>query len=869
MPERPILKLPNPRAARRPVGNPRNIPQPRGPGYGRQRDRFDGTFDVLAGRLDRADADIALRQDPAGIAPERALVFETAGPIGDFAAAARNIGLEVIAEIDLEDTDEIPEGFAPQRGKETLSPVLYATIPTLEVLNNLLRMWRAYAGGEAAEYGDGRWWKLFDLLTDLRVWGPQDRLSDTARAVIEDRLPANDDEEAIIELEIWPSANAAQRDAWRAAVRDRVAALGGRVIDACSIGEQGFIYEALLVGLTAGAVRDLLNQPDAPASLAMLDGVQFILPQTIAQSLPIGENDDAAPARDVDDPFHPNVPIRAALLDGTPIAAHAALDGGVIVEDLHDLVRLSQVEHRRHATSMASLILRGDLDGDGAPLADARIVSVPVLVDTEQNAVAPGGRLFVDVMHSTLQQLVGGDEPLAPDVFVVNLSIGIKDMRFAGRMSALARLLDWWAEATGLLFVISAGNISDRLILRNVRAMDVEDAQPADQRRTVRQALREAAYDRGLLAPSEAINGLTSGAVSMDLNHGNRPPHVAGIVRLEEDGDGTAAISSAVGLGPLRSIKPDLLCAGGIQEVRVVPAGDDAAVTLVEGQRTGLVVAAPPQGGNPQTKKARGTSCAAALTTRAVLQCAHALVGEDGPYEGLELPRRDMALLTRALAVNASQWPPVEHDIYREALEVAPRKYARAKEDVARYLGHGVIASERMLESPQEGATLVGLGNIRKDGTVLFDVPLPDAMAGERVARSMRVTLAWFSPMDVRRVAYRLASLEAFCADGQGGDKDNGWGLRLKGSGPDSNMVKRGSVWSQRLVHAVKTVPDFDEGASLPLCVQCRDASRGGLNQDLDIRFAIAVTLEVEAGVEFDVHQQIQDKLRQQVRGQV
>ena len=53
----------------------------------------------------------------------------------------------------------------------------------------------------------------------------------------------------------------------------------------------------------------------------------------------------------------------------------------------------------------------------------------------------------------------------------------------------------------------------------------------------------------------------------------------------------------------------------------------------------------------------------------------------------------------------------------------------------------------------------------------------------------------------------------------------------------------------------------------MPIRVQCRDASSGGLNPDDDIRFAIAVTLEVADTVRYDVHHEVRDGLLVRVRG--
>ena len=78
----------------------------------------------------------------------------------------------------------------------------------------------------------------------------------------------------------------------------------------------------------------------------------------------------------------------------------------------------------------------------------------------------------------------------------------------------------------------------------------------------------------------------------------------------------------------------------------------------------------------------------------------------------------------------------------------------------------------------------------------------------------------------------------------------------------DANIIKRGTVWSRRLIHSGATVPNYDDEAALPIRVQCRDNSGGGLNPDDDIRFALAVTLELEAETRFDIHEEIEHELR-------
>ena len=61
------------------------------------------------------------------------------------------------------------------------------------------------------------------------------------------------------------------------------------------------------------------------------------------------------------------------------------------------------------------------------------------------------------------------------------------------------------------------------------------------------------------------------------------------------------------------------------------------------------------------------------------------------------------------------------------------------------------------------------------------------------------------------------------------------------------------------MVHGRIRVPDFEEGVSSPIRGQCCDASSGGLNPDDEIRFAIAVTLEVADTVRYDVHHEVRE----------
>ena len=323
------------------AGAPARFPRPRGAGRRRQGQRFRQEFERLETALARDDAAFELRRDPFGIAPERALVFVTAVPIGDFARAARLVGLEVLSEIELDEDYDLPDDLIAER-PGAVSPTLYATMPTQDAFNQLLRFWRKYQADLDAEQDYAPWWRLFDMLAELRPWGPEDRLSADNSTELENRLPFDDDAEVRLELEHWSTQNLEKLRQWRRETEAKVASLGGRIIDRSAIHEGSFIYDALLVGLPAGIVRDMLDNPSAPDGLATLDGLQFVLPQTIAQSLP-SHSQPTDVDQDAFDDFDPASPFRALLLDGTPIAGHRSLNGGVAIEDVHDLVDRSVV----------------------------------------------------------------------------------------------------------------------------------------------------------------------------------------------------------------------------------------------------------------------------------------------------------------------------------------------------------------------------------------------------------------------------------------------------------------------------------------------------------------------------------------------
>src|SRR5262249_36158196 len=163
----------------------------------------------------------------------------------------------------------------------------------------------------------------------------------------------------------------------------------------------------------------------------------------------------------------------------------------------------------------------------------------------------------------------------------------------------------WLAHTYNLLFVVSAGNHSDPIV---IPAGGVSDAATAGAEAL--RSVRAASLLRGILPPGDAVNALTVGATHADgLGPLDVPDTVWDIV-----GEGAPALFSATGPGVGRSVKPDLLHTGGRSlYARPVPDAGNDAVTLelapTAAAGPGLQVAAPGRrGATNATVFSSGTS---------------------------------------------------------------------------------------------------------------------------------------------------------------------------------------------------------------------------------------------------------------------
>lgn len=177
-------------------------------------------------------------------------------------------------------------------------------------------------------------------------------------------------------------------------------------------------------------------------------------------------------------------------------------------------------------------------------------------------------------------------------------------------------------------------------------------------------------------------------------------------------------------------------------------------------------------------------------------------------------------------------------------------QHVARKDNVARVLGYGRPLVEEAMTCAANRATLVGHGTIAADDAAdLYRAPLPASLERVTEPRSITLTLAWFSPVNVRHRAYRRAKLEL-----QPIDFKTNAGVGRVPEQPSDKSVPRGSLFHVRY-SGDKAVAFVDDG-HVQFRVFCRQQG-GALDQA--IRYGLAVT--IEAGENVPVYQEVRQRL--------
>ncbi len=868
MAERPLLAMPRPERRAPPAGRPprENIPSA---DAGRQAGRLGPKFERLERALGDPDALGELRDDPSAIVPERALVFEVASEVADFYRAVRGVpGLEFLGEDEGDAAPDedfyVPDKDGDPRDDKRVPRRFYFTIPDRTALRELVSLWQRFQRGEALGRGRTAWRDVFGHLADVRPWGPQDRLTAETVEDWRERLQFAPDTPIRFEVEFWYRDNAARRETAQTGFTEKLRELGGRVLDPAVI--RDIRYHAALVEVSPDVIRDVLDHPDV--GLVAFDDVMMLRPQSMVSGPVEGDLEDAAESGEGEDGAEIEVPV-AALLDGVPMAQHDRLADRLAIDDPDNFEdQYGAAAEQRHGTAMASLILHGDLNAPvPEPPVRRRLYVRPVMYPQPDGfdgvrEVMPPDRLGIDLIWRAFIRMFdgeGGEDPTAPTVRIVNLSLGDAKRPFAGVMSPWARLIDHLAWRYNVLILVSAGNITERMPLEDVdQWADFENAEAAERQATLLRAVLRQRANRRLLAPSEAINALTVGAAHND----NLAPNGQGAMAVDPYASPVLPnMSSALGLGFKRTIKPEILFPGGAEQVRAssTHAPIEVGPVTQPANYFGIGVASPGPAGQTNRKlNMSGTSVATALATHNALRMLEALEELPDDPAHPEIDPAYHAVILKALLVHSARWDGDTMDALKTIItENGKLHWEHERDEISRFLGFGCPDIERVIDCAENRATLIGWNTISSKETDRFAVPLPAELDGTAGFRALSVTIAWLTPITHSHRMYRLAKFKA----GPGGDKKFSIGAGNAKQQPSHNALGKGTVYHHRWEG--EDAADFVDDGNLVLDVTCSPAA---VELDDPITYAVVATLEVGEDVAVPVYERVRERLREIVR---
>lgn len=824
--------------------------------YERQVQRLEQKITHLTRSLEGLQHGLDVSSDPRAVVPERALVLELAAPLKDFELAAQALGFEWLTSLAPrgdEAANSLDEDEDPDEEDEASSDkpaILYVTMPSLEGLRRLLASYKRFKDNGEPVSGEESLFKLFGFLLDLRTWSARDRIDPAIERYIRKMLEQDPSRPVMVEIDLWYRDDRQRRDKSVMLLREYVQREDGQVLDFVEIAP--IRYQGILVELP-GAVAAKLAE--GLGSLPSLDEIMTIRPQSsYAPEFELAETVAGFEQNTATMPLRNAV---AVLLDGYPVEQHAQLKGRLVVREVG--LRGSDVPpaHRFHGTAMASLVAHGDLAAGHSPVS-RQIVMVPILGPHPGGKEStPAHKLPIGVVRDALEAIVQGRKVDAElkEIVVVNHSLCDTHAPFAGRPSPWAAMLDYYSHAHALLFVVSAGNIFDEF--HSAAYADVAElaaASPAEREVAILVALDKALGTRGILSPAESVNALTVGALHSDAS----APGVADIDPFPNFA--MSNLASAVGPGVNRSIKPDVLAHGGrFAAGHGNKAGGGIHIHATPSVHLGQLVASPSSSGDlNRTRRAAGTSNAAALVTRSCILLGDSL-DEAFADEGGWIERPTRAVILKALAVHGCGWGGAGAVLEKAFTPQERYKHAARRRKITSVLGYGASDVERVASGAANRITLLGDGTITSGKLHEFRIPLVDSMLSTREVRRITATLAWTTPIVTTTVDYRGVALQLVDSAG----KVAFWDGVSRVVQPASTQMRHGT-----LIHLVlegsKEIADVKDGRGIFLGVQA--LARHASHLQTGVPYALAVTVEMAASQQSRLYLEIRDAVRARTR---
>ncbi len=747
MAERPIILFPKPQLADRDKRTP-FIPKANKPSFGTQYNRLQPTFKILREAFEKKR--IQFQNTPIGINPEYTLVFEIVGSVDNFYTAVnKSEGLEWLFDKESFDITPDEDFYYDEDRNKSLSGKVYCVMSSQEAMEQMLSCWKRFNDGESDVFARG-YAGLKDIFVNIkgiRTWNAVDRIQETnVMQYWKESLEIDGNVSVPFEVELFHRQDEKKRSQAEKVVISETERLGGRVINKCHIKE--ISYHALLVDLPRKRIEELVNNYEQ-VQLVHIDDVMFFRP--ICQSAfnvyddPVIEDTDSVEILEVT-----SLPI-VGVFDGMPIQNHPLLKNRIILDDPDGYESGYESKCRCHGTAMASLILNGDLNKKEymehsvylRPILKPREIGPDTFVEE-----IPEDCLIVDKIHASVIRMFetkNGFEPVAPSVRVINLSLGDPARQLATLMSPLARLIDYLAYKYSVLFIVSAGNHPETINMLEDTFDELKKKNIQERGEDYFGCIVKNQRNVKVLSPAENINGLTIGAIYddyCDIDENDRT-----IFAVPQ---GFPSPISAYGKGYRSIITPDLYYRGGR---KFIYGSLNGKCQWVQSNREpGCKVAAPT---SDATKNGQaftfGTSDATALISHEALKC-YDVLSDIYQTETGELPTKEyMAILIKAMLAHGASWGNLAKPL---------AKIVGGKEkQVSKWLGYGIPDVSRVEECTKNRVTLIGSGRLKRDEGHVFTLPLPIDISSKVIKRRLIVTLAYFSPIEANKQAYRSVKL--------------------------------------------------------------------------------------------------------------
>lgn len=849
MPKRPLLLFPTPQQADRAKRTMFSFGGIHKPDITRQGQRLSPMFNQLQATFEARR--IEIQQSTAGIEPEQVLVIETIGSVDKFANAVKRIkGLEWMGELESDKIAPDQDFYNEDHPEKELNGRLYLVMTNQQALNEMQSLWQRYQADQNMQFEHGltKFRDVFLYLKSIRRWDVQDRLLETGVLDIwNEDLEYNGERVIQFEVELWFRGSNELRVISANQVTNLVQQAGGQILSQSVI--ENIAYHGLLAELPANAIRSIVEDPTT--ELVKCENVMFFRPvgqMVVGDKSPEG---DVESAQIEEKPMPTGDPV-VALFDGLPQANHCLLSGRLVIDDPDGWEADYAASDRVHGSAMASLIIHGDLNQPQSPLSRpvyVRPIMKPInWYDTPRPERIPENCLVVDLIHRAVRRLFEGDQeegPVAPQIKIINLSIGDSTRQFTQSISPLARLLDWLSVKYGVLFIVSAGNHTAPISL-DVSRVEFDAFQPDELEAAIIKALYRDVRHRKLFSPSETINGISVGAVHSDraqvTYQGNR---IEPFKRL------LPSPVSAFGSGYRRAIKPDVVFYGGrqwYQHRHLLQSTNPVTIEpAIYRSAPGNKVASPGSlpGKLDSTSYCCGTSNATALISRAAGICYDSLQKIFNEQATEIDPSNYEVPLLKAMLIHGSSWD----DIGSQLSEVlcTPENGHQIRELISRWIGYGIPRVDRVLDCTEQRATVLGFGQLSDGKAHVFKLPLPPSLGSRHERRRLTVTLAWLSPISASTQKYRNAGLWF--------EINNN---KLVPDRRDANWqaVRRGTV--QHEIFEGQRAEPFIDGAVLEIQVNCREDAGKIQNP---VAYGLVVSLEVAEGVDIAVYNEIRTRI--------